>query len=692
MLNAYQVGESEIDKIASEIADEIMHTALPAEFSSALKRAYQTLTADSQTGIAVRSSANVEDALEHSFAGQFETILNVTTFEDLVIAFKKVIASNFNARCLSYRKQVGLSLIDFEMAVLCLEMIEATSAGVLFTVDPGSNDAGRMLVSAVPGLGISAVGGEIAADLYYPSRSGPKPDDEAKIVEKSKRIVCVASGGLEEQTIDDSEKRQPLLNGRQLQKRVNYGLIVESHAGHPQDIEWAINRDGEILLLQARPLRIPVQTARVMESLQGKPLLSGGVTACSGRVVGRVKIIRGLADFEHSEAGPHIMVLHQSSVDAARWLSFYSGVIVDVGNPADHLSCVARENSRPMLTGLEKATSTLQDGQLIVLDADRLKVMEAPETIWPEVENSWKSSSAKANQIPASSTEIKELPEMEPLRDLVVQLNLTDAYGPTFNILECRSIHDIVRYVHEMAIISMFDVGDRVLYGGGQLYKLVTSIPFYFQIIDLGGGMVPGLKSSKINLNDIASTPFQALWEGISTPGIRWSGPPPNANIAGLISKSMLDRRSVRPVGCMNYVLLAYDYINLNARMDYHFTMLDSVCSANNRDNYIRFRFKGGGTSQIQRERRSRFIDTILRENNFFTCVNGDMVTGTLSGTSKETIKEKLVMIGRLLGFSRLMDAAMVSDDSPVTVVKAFLDGDYSLEKLPDRGSPISRG
>ncbi|NQU64983.1 MAG: pyruvate, phosphate dikinase, partial [SAR324 cluster bacterium] len=212
-------------------------------------------------------------------------------------------------------------------------------------------------------------------------------------------------------------------------------------------------------------------------------------------------------------------------------------------------------------------------------------------------------------------------------------------------------------------------------------HQLESSIPFFFKIIDLGGGVIPGQKP-KITLADITSAPFLALWEGVSTPGIRWSGAPANANLSGLISRSLLDPGSARPVGGMNYVLLAYDYLNLNARMDYHFTMVDTVCGSNQRDNYIRFRFKGGGTSQVQRERRTLFIDRVLRENDFFTTSHSDLVTGTLTGLAKEATRQRLVMIGRLLGFSRLMDAAMTDDNAPEKLAQAFFAGDYNLDQF----------
>ena len=101
--------------------------------------------------------------------------------------------------------------------------------------------------------------------------------------------------------------------------------------------------------------------------------------------MGKVKIVRStrdLEDWRKSASEPSIMVLPQSMSDAAGWLPGFEGVVVDLGNPADHLACVAREYSRPMLTGTGKATEVLKDGQWVILDADRAMVLKAPEEVW----------------------------------------------------------------------------------------------------------------------------------------------------------------------------------------------------------------------------------------------------------------------------------------------------------------------
>jgi len=268
------------------------------------------------------------------------------------------------------------------------------------------------------------------------------------------------------------------------------------------------------------------------------------------------------------------------------------------------------------------------------------------------------------------------------VRDLVLALNLTDAYGPTFSILEAKSLHDLVRYAHEKAVMALFEAGDAIAEDTFALvHRLKDPAGLIFLIIDLGGGLAPG-RPTEIVPADILSAPLSALCRGMSAPNLRWGAPPPIAGLSGLMTRGFLDARSERPVGNPNYALVARDYLNLNARVDYHFVLVDCVCGANPRENAVRFRFKGGGTARIQRERRAVFVEEVLRSEEFFTTRQGDMVTGVMSEGSRETMLAKLEMLGRFIGFSRLLDAVMVNDEMPRRVAEAFLAGDYGLDGL----------
>ena len=670
----------ELEEIVREIREMILSGKLTIELENAFRSAYIKLVGPQNESISVRSSAGVEDQAAHSFAGQFKTVLNVTSFESLIEAFKEVLASNFNARSIIYRFHAGLPLTDFDMAVLCQIIIKARTGGVLFTVNPAARESERMLVSAVAGLGSLAVGGEVPADLYHPPRSEKETDIPAEIVEKAFKEVCSPGGGVHREEVPPEERFKPLLSGEEIHRLADLGLIIESFAGKPQDIEWALTEEGMIYILQSRPFKLCLKRSGAAETAQGEILFQGGVASSSGRSIGKTKIIHSSKDLEGLESGPVIAVLDQSLVEAARIMHYFSGIVVDKGNPADHLSNVAREYGIPMLTRTGKATRILENDQWVVLDADRSTILKAPQ----EALNGLQETKASIPSLEISEEEVLfDPPQLQHLRELIVRLNLTDAYGPAFSKWECRSLHDLIRYVHEMAVMTMFEAGDEVMEEAEKfIHRLDGQINFHFLIIDMGGGLTPGRHNMKINPEEILSIPLLALWKGATTPGLRWNVPPPAPILSGLFGRSLTDGRSLRPAGNCNYALIAKDYLNLNARLEFHFTMIDTVCGWNPKDDYIRFRFKGGGTSQVQRERRAKFIAEVLEVQDFFTDRRGDLVTGTIMEMLQSSVEERLVMLGRLLGFSRLMDAMMHDDESPQLLARAFLDENYTLEGI----------
>lgn len=671
---------NDLEEITGNIRKMILSATLTDELKNALKAAYNQLVGPQKKSVSVRSSASAEDQISHSFAGQFKTVLNVISFDNLVEAFKEVLASNFNARSIIYRLNAGLSVADFNMAVLCQIIVEARTAGVLFTVDPAAPKSERMLLSAVAGLGSLAVGGEAPADLYHPLRSGNEMKIPAEIAEKSFKEVCSPEGGIHREEVLPQQRNLPLLSVKEIHSLTGLGVMIESLTGKPQDIEWAITEEDMIYILQSRPFRLTGKKPGVDETIQGKVLLQGGALSSSGRSIGKVKIIHSSSDINNLDNGPIIAVLHQSLVEVARFMKNISGIVVDKGNPADHLSNVAREYGVPMLTRIENATHTLHNDQWITIDADQGIILPAPqETLQNLQENKPFIPSTKILQ----EKILADFPESERLHNLIVHLNLTDAYGHAFSIMECRSVHDLIRYIHEMAVLTMFEAGDEITEEAGfYIHRLDGNINFHFLIIDMGGGLAPGLNNMKISTSDILSTPLLALWNGATTPGLRWNVPPPAVSLQGLFGRTITDASGPRPVGNSSYAIIAKDYLNLNARIDFHFTLIDTVCGRNSRDNYIRFRFKGGGTVLVQRERRTRLIAEILKAYDFFTDCKGDLVTGTIAEMSQGSTEERLVMLGKLLGFCRLMDAMMYNDETPKLMAQAFLDGDYSLERF----------
>jgi rifampicin phosphotransferase len=178
--------------------------------------------------VAVRSSAVEEDGSERSFAGQFETILGVQGAHAIRDAVERCLASTVSGRVAAYRDGMH-ARGESRMSVVVQRMVDAAAAGVIFTADPLNGERERVVIHAVPGLGESLVGGYRTPDRFVLSRAG-------ELIERS------VEG--DDSTVDETR----------LKAMLEDALAAESSLGHPLDLEWALDRDGTVYWLQARPI------------------------------------------------------------------------------------------------------------------------------------------------------------------------------------------------------------------------------------------------------------------------------------------------------------------------------------------------------------------------------------------------------------------------------------------------------
>ncbi|MBU0664824.1 MAG: pyruvate, phosphate dikinase [Proteobacteria bacterium] len=664
--------------VARQVQELIREATLPPGLIEELAAAVRPFLQKGKA-LAVRSSSISEDGRHHSFAGQFSSVLNVKDEAHFFAAFKEVVASNFNARSLAYRLNAGLDPLHFDMAVLCLEMVEARAAGILLSQSPQEPESDLLLISAVPGLGEAAVSGSAAADLYHVHPDGSVDWQRSTIADKERFLVCSEDGGLVWQDLRPEERLKPVLDTEELQILAAWGKALEAAEGMPQDLEWAVDKEGQPIILQMRPLT--TMGAQTDDSWMAKsPPLAEGIMASGGRATGQALLVKNKRDLEKIPQTPVVLVMPQSFVDAANLLGMVAAVLVDLGSPADHLACVAREQETPMICGLGQAGTILTEGEWLTVDGHHGRVYAASSDEIRSAEEAWKNGppTVKAAQI--------NLPPLyRDLQELVTALHLTDAYGPTFSIMECRSLHDIIRFVHEKGVLAMFNAGDELLEGNlGVVHAIDSPVPFFISVIDMGGGLSPVKETlrRRIPPEMVLSRPFQALWKGITTPGLHWGPPPGGAPMGAVMSSFITDQKSERPIGMPNYCMVSRDYCNMNARMDFHFIMIDAVCSLSPRSNHIKFRFKGGGTSLERRRRRALCIGEIFEHYGFAVDVREDLVNAALQGATAEAIEEKLVMVGRILGFTRLLDAFMADDTMITKVAAAFMVGNYTLDGI----------
>jgi len=213
-----------------------------------IAHAYRAL---GEPAVAVRSSAIGEDSAETTFAGLQDTFLWVRGAEQVSAAVRDCRASLDNPEAVSYRERMGIEGKP-AMGVAVQEMVDAAVSGVMFTCNPVSGDPSTVAVNASWGLGVAVVGGEVTPDEYRVSKV------TGEVLHRTigpKRIQYVAGAeGAEQVDVAADRQEVPCLDDRQLTSLVELGRRVERHFGGHQDVEWAIDGDGELFVLQSRPV------------------------------------------------------------------------------------------------------------------------------------------------------------------------------------------------------------------------------------------------------------------------------------------------------------------------------------------------------------------------------------------------------------------------------------------------------
>jgi rifampicin phosphotransferase len=199
--------------------------------------------------VAVRSSATAEDLPGAAFAGQQDTYLNVVGEEAVIDAVRRCWGSLWTDRAIAYRRKRGIDSGEVRIAVVVQRMIEAETAGVMFTANPVTGDRGQIVIDASSGLGEAVVSGLVTSDHYVLDTRG-----RVRAWSPGRREVVIrgtAGGGVRHEPGDTSQA-QPLPDNV-LNELVRLGTDVARHFGRPQDIEWAY-AEGRVSLLQARPM------------------------------------------------------------------------------------------------------------------------------------------------------------------------------------------------------------------------------------------------------------------------------------------------------------------------------------------------------------------------------------------------------------------------------------------------------
>jgi pyruvate, water dikinase len=674
-----------VQQVSEAVQALISGAQMPPALTEAIHAAYARMTAEvgeAAVRVSMRSSAIGEDS-ELSFAGQYLTILNVPA-DELLPAYQKILASLYTPRAISYRLNKGIRDEDIAMSVVCLQMVDAVASGVMYSHHPFNVRDDNILISAVWGLGPYAVDGVITPDTYRVAKTGGFDILDMKVSRKAVQLVAKSEAGLEEIPVPPEMQDQPCLSPDQIRGLAGYGVRLEEHYHGPQDVEWALDQAGRLLVLQSRPLVLQAPTGKELQDIpavSGYPVLvEGGAAAFPGVGCGPAFFVQGDEDLLNFPDGA-VLVARHSSPKFVMVMPQAQAIITDSGSISGHMASLCREFSLPTLLDTKVATQAIAQGQIITVDAYTCRVYagQVPELL---------------DHQPLRESRLKDTPVYETLKrvaEFILPLRLVDPRSPEFSPEFCRSLHDLGRLVHEFSYTEMFKISDLVSAREGYAVKLDAAIPLDLFLIDLGGGLEGADPDAhKVTPDQVTSVPLQALLRGMLREDVRAREPRP-VQLSGLMAV-MREQLLAAPnleerFGDRSYAIISDKYLNFSSRVGYHYSVLDAYCGATVNKNYITFSFKGGAADDVRRSRRVRAIAIVLMGLDFSVEVKGDRVDARLQKYESPVIQEKLDLIGRLLIFTRQMDMLMTSEAGVEAVAQNFLQGNYSLDMGAIAGS-----
>ena len=328
--------------------------------------------------VAVRTSGVAEDTATASFAGQFETYLNVSGEEKLLNAVKKSISSTFTDRAISYREEKGFSQLKLGLSIGIQKMVrsDSASAGIIFTLDTESGFRDVIIINSIFGVGEMIVKGKITPDqfsVFKPTlKKGFKPIIAKNLGRKEKKYVFERTGGLEEVDVSFKDQSRFSLSEDEILTLARWAVIIEEHYARPQDIEWA--KDGkskELFIVQSRPETVFAskrsQFYEEYEVKTKKQPITTGIAVGNKIGKGKVRIIKNVSGIRQFQKG-EVLVTRMTDPDWVPVMKIASAIVTDEGSRVCHAAIVSRELGIPAIVGARDATRKLKSGDMVTVD------------------------------------------------------------------------------------------------------------------------------------------------------------------------------------------------------------------------------------------------------------------------------------------------------------------------------------
>ncbi len=376
---------SKLQEKANEIQKLIVSTEIPEAIKEEIIDSYELLGADNTANelvhgkdvfVAVRSSATAEDLPSASFAGQQATFLNVKGNDNVVLAVRKCWASLYTARAIYYRVKNGFDHSKVLISAIVQKMVNSEKAGIMFTINPATNNGKEIVIESVFGLGEYIVGGQVNPDLYIVDKE-KKGIKSREIKKQEIGLFRNEAGENEEQEIPKENQERQIVSDADIIELARLGRKIEEHYGMPQDIEWAIEKD-KIYIVQARAVTTYKEQKcddeqKICE--EDARILLKGETASRGIASGTVKVIKDPSELSKIEKGD-VLVANMTTPDMVPAMQKAAAIVTNEGGMTCHAAIVSREMGIPCIVGTEHATEVLKEGSVITVHATRGIVYE----------------------------------------------------------------------------------------------------------------------------------------------------------------------------------------------------------------------------------------------------------------------------------------------------------------------------
>jgi pyruvate,water dikinase len=360
--------------IGTRIRGWIRETPFPPALEAAVLESFRGMAGGRDIAVAVRSSATAEDLPDASFAGQQESFLNVRGEASLLEAMHAVFASLFNDRAIAYRVHQGFDHSQVALSAGVQHMVRSDlgSSGVMFTLDTDSGFRDVVLVTASYGLGETIVQGAVNPDEYYVYKPALRAGKDAvlrrNLGSKSIKMVYAEPGSAERVrtvAVAAADRNRFCLGDADLVTLSKQALAIESHYGHPMDIEWGKDGGtGQIYILQARPETVQSRAGRVIQrfTLKGRSRILAEGRSIGQRIgAGPARIIRDVDEMARVQAGD-VLVADMTDPDWEPVMKRASAIVTNRGGRTCHAAIIARELGIPAVVGCGNATGAIAEG------------------------------------------------------------------------------------------------------------------------------------------------------------------------------------------------------------------------------------------------------------------------------------------------------------------------------------------